>query len=92
MDPYKVVKYPLVTEKSMMLGADNQYVFEVDTKANKVEIAKAVAEIFEVEVAKVRTLNVKGEQRPFGSRARKRKARKKAVVTLKEGHQIDLAI
>ena len=92
MDPYKVVKYPLVTEKSMMLGADNQYVFEVDTSANKVEIAKAVAEIFEVEVEKVRTLNVKPEQRAFGSRARKRKLRKKAVVTLKEGHKIDLAV
>jgi large subunit ribosomal protein L23 len=92
MDPYSIVKYPLVTEKSTLLGADNQYVFEVDTKANKVEIAKAVSSIFKVEVDKVRTLNVKPEQRPFGSRARKRKARKKAIVTLKAGHKIDLAI
>jgi large subunit ribosomal protein L23 len=92
MDPYSVVKYPLITEKSTVLGADNQYVFEVDTKANKVEIAKAVAFIFKVEVDKVRTLNVKPEQRPFGSRARKRKLRKKAIVTLKQGHKIDLAI
>lgn len=92
MDPYSIVKYPLITEKSTVLGADNQYVFEVDTKANKVEIAKAVSTIFKVEVDKVRTLNVKPEQRPFGSRARKRKARKKAIVTLKSGHKIDLAI
>lgn len=78
MDPYTIVKYPLITEKSTLLGADNQYVFEVDTKANKVEIAKAVATIFKVEVDKVRTLNVKPEQRAFGSRARKRKLRKKS--------------
>ena len=92
MDPYTIVKYPLITEKSTILGADNQYVFEVDTKANKVEIAKAVSTIFKVEVDKVRTLNVKPEQRPFGSRARKRKLRKKAIVPLKAGHKIDLAI
>lgn len=92
MDPYKIVKYPLITEKSTILGADNQYVFEVDTRANKVEIAKAVSQIFKVEVDKVRTINLKAEQRAFGSRARQHKARKKAVVTLKAGHQIDLAI
>lgn len=92
MDPYKVVKHPLVTEKSMTLGSENQYVFEVDTRANKVEIAKAVGAIFKVEVDKVRTINLKPEQRAFGSRAKKRKARKKAIVTLKAGHQIDLAM
>ena len=92
MDPYRIVKYPLVTEKSMALGAMNQYAFEVDTKANKVEIAKAVAAIFKVEVDKVRTMNLKPEVRAFGSRARKHKARKKAIVTLKAGHQIDLAM
>lgn len=92
MDAYDIVKYPLVTEKSTELGAHNQYVFEVSTQANKVQIAKAVSEIFKVEVAKVCTINLKAEGRPFGSRARKRKARKKAIVTLKAGHQIDLAI
>jgi len=92
MDPYKVVKYPLVTEKSTVLGSENQYVFEVDTRANKVEIAKAVGAIFKVEIEKVRTINLKPEKRAFGSRAKKRKARKKAIVTLKPGHQIDLAM
>jgi large subunit ribosomal protein L23 len=92
MDAYDIVKYPLVTEKSTELGAHNQYVFEVSTQANKVQIAKAVSEIFKVEVDKVCTINLKAEGRPFGSRARKRKARKKAIVTLKAGHQIDLAI
>lgn len=92
MDPYSVVKYPLITEKSVALGAENQYVFEVSRQANKVEIAKAVAAIFKVEVDKVRTINLKPEARAFGSRARKHKARKKAIVTLKAGHQIDLAM
>lgn len=91
-DPYIIVKHPLVTEKTTRLSSLNQYVFEVDPKANKVEIAKAVSEIFNVTVEKVRTLNVKPEQRPFGSRARKRPLRKKAVVTLKAGDQIDLAM
>ncbi|MGV3526762.1 MAG: 50S ribosomal protein L23 [Candidatus Sericytochromatia bacterium] len=92
MDPYSIVKYPLVTEKSTQLGAENQYVFEVDTRANKVQIAKAVASIFKVEVDKVCTINLKAEKRAYGSRARKHKARKKAIVTLKQGHQIDLAM
>lgn len=92
MDPYSIVKYPLVTEKSTILGSHNQYVFEVAIKANKIEIGKAVAAIFNVEVEKVRTINLKPEARAFGSRARKRKARKKAIVTLKAGHQIDLAM
>lgn len=92
MDPYSIVKYPLVTEKSTVLSSENQYVFEVAIKANKVEIGKAVAAIFNVEVEKVRTINLKPEVRSFGSRARKRKARKKAIVTLKAGHQIDLAM
>jgi large subunit ribosomal protein L23 len=92
MDPYSIVKYPLVTEKSTILGSENQYVFEVDRKANKVEIGKAIAAIFKVEVEKVRTINLKPEARAFGSRARKHVARKKAIVTLKAGHQIDLAM
>lgn len=92
MDPYTIIKYPLVTEKSMTLGSENQYVFEVARGANKVEIAKAVKAIFDVEVEKVRTINLKAEKRAFGSRAKKRAARKKAVVTLKAGHQIDLAM
>lgn len=92
MDPYSIVKHPLVTEKSTVLGSENQYVFEVDRRANKVQIAKAVSAIFDVEVDKVRTINLKPEKRAFGSRAKQRKARKKAIVTLKEGHQIDLAL
>lgn len=91
-NPYAVIKHPLVTEKSMRLGQDNQYVFDVNPDANKVQIAKAVEAIFNVKVEKVRTLNVKPEQRPFGSRARKKKARKKAIVTLIKGNKIDLEI
>lgn len=89
-DPYQIVKYPLVTEKSMRLGMFNQYVFEVDKRANKVEIRDAIEEIFNVKVKSVRTMNYKAEMRPYGSRAKKNKARKKAVATLAEGHEIDL--
>jgi large subunit ribosomal protein L23 len=91
-DPYTIVKFPLVTEKSMRLGAYNQYVFEVDLRANKVEIRKAIEAIFKVKVEKVRTLTLKAEKRPHNSRARKKLARKKAIVALAEGHEIDLAL
>ena len=89
-----VIKKPLVTEKAMKIGLKNQYAFIVERYANKIEIKKAVEELFEVEVTSVRTLNVKGKIKSrFTRRGVQRgrtAARKKAVVTLKEGQKIDL--
>ena len=56
-----ILKRPIVTEKSMKLAASNFYTFEVDKDATKPQIAKIVAEKFNVKVLKVRTINVKGE-------------------------------
>ena len=56
-----ILKRPIVTEKSMKLAASNFYTFEVDKDATKSQIAKIVAEKFNVKVLKVRTINVKGE-------------------------------
>lgn len=89
-----VIKKPLVTEKAMKLGESHQYAFIVDRRANKIEIKKAVEEMFEVDVTSVRTLNVRGKMKSrFTKRGIQRgqtAAKKKAIVTLKEGQTIDL--
>lgn len=83
-----------VTEKAALLSANcNQYTFEVASKANRIEVARAVAKLFDVEVIRVNILNVKPKLK--ADRTRRGKAgsqggHKKAIVTLKEGDQIEL--
>ena len=86
--PYQVLKRPIVTEKSTMLGVLSQYVFEVDMRANKPQIAEAVEQAFDVNVQKVRTMVVRGKTKRFGSRVSTAPSWKKAVVTLAAGEQI----
>ena len=80
---YDIILRPIITEQSME-GLDiSKYAFEVDTSANKIEIKKAVEEIFGVEVMKVTTLNMKGKVKRSGRYpAGPRKNWKKAVVHL----------
>ena len=86
-----VLLAPHVTEKATLVGdASNQFVFKVATDANKMEIKHAVEAMFNVEVASVSTLNVKGKVKRFGWRMGKRKNWKKAYVRLKPGQDIDL--
>jgi len=81
---------PHVTEKATLVGeSSNQFVFKVIQNAEKGEIKHAVETMFNVEVDSVRTINVKGKTKRFGSRMGKRKNWKKAYVTLKSGHNID---
>ena len=80
---YDIIKRPIVTEQSMMEAAAKKYTFEVAKDANKIEIAKAVEEIFGVKVAKVNTLNMQGKAKRMGNRPAGRRASwKKAMVTL----------
>ena len=80
---YDIIKRPIVTEQSMMEAANKKYTFEVAKDANKIEIAKAVEEIFGVKVAKVNTLNVQGKMKRVGRYPQGRTASwKKAMVTL----------
>ena len=67
MDPYNIIKHPLSTEKSIrLMESDNKLVFVVDKKASKIEIKKAIEEIFNVNVDHVRTFNTaKGEKRAY---------------------------
>ncbi len=85
MKAQDIVIRPIITEKSMAGNAEKKYTFEVHKDANKIEIAKAVAELFGVEVKKVNTLNVRGKFRRQGRFEGYTRAWKKAVVTLTEG-------
>ncbi|MBI2608259.1 MAG: 50S ribosomal protein L23 [Deltaproteobacteria bacterium] len=87
----RVLKKPLVSEKNTLLSQNlNQYVFEVDGGANKIEIKHAVQKRFGVEVEGVRTLMQRGKMKVLGRSMGKRPNFKKAVVTLKKGQKIDL--
>lgn len=82
---YDIIRRPIITEQSMDQAADRKYTFEVAKDANKIEIKKAVEEIFKVEVEKVTTMNYNGKPKRQGVFAGKRADWKKAVVKLKEG-------
>ena len=77
-----IILRPIITEESMLGTAEKKYTFSVAKNANKIEIAKAVEELFGVKVAKVNTINVRGHFRRYGRFEGKTASWKKAVVTL----------
>ncbi len=79
---YDVIRKPIITERSMEGLGDNKYTFEVARDAGKIEIKKAVEEIFGVKVAKVNTIKLPGKWKRMGVHTGKRPDIKKAVVTL----------
>ena len=79
-----IIIKPIITEASMMGIVSKKYTFEVASDANKVEIARAVEELFGVKVAKVNTINVNGKMRRYGRFEGYTASWKKAVVTLTE--------
>ena len=82
---YDIIKRPIITEQSMEQTEMKRYTFEVAKSANKIEIAKAVEEIFGVKVVKVNTLNMQGKEKRTGAYPKgRRPSWKKAVVTLSE--------
>ena len=82
---HDVIISPIITEASMARLAEKKYTFKVASDANKIEIKKAVEEIFKVEVEKVTTMNYDGKPKRQGVFVGKRADWKKAVVKLKEG-------
>ena len=85
MTVYDVIIRPIITERSMAGAADKKYVFEVAPQAGKVEIKKAIEEIFDVKVAKVNTMIVPGKAKRMGAaRPGRTKEWKKAIVQLTE--------
>ena len=90
MIPHDIVKRPLITEKtSIQKEVNNQITFEVDRRANRVEIKKAIESIFNVNVVGVKTMQVKGKTKQRGRIVGKRRNWKKAIVTLMPGERID---
>ena len=82
MDARDIILAPVITEKSSAALSDKKYTFRVADSANKIEIAKAVEEIFGVKVAKVNTISMKGKKRRYGRFEGYTSDWKKAVVTL----------
>jgi large subunit ribosomal protein L23 len=90
-NPRDVVLEPVVSEKSYDLIQDyNTYTFVVDKRSNKTEIKQAVAEIFDVKVTRVNTINRKGKRKRTGWVMGKRADVKRALVTLAPGESIDI--
>lgn len=88
---YEVILRPINTEKSNFATALDKYTFEVDVAANKLEIAEAIGEIFDVEVVKVNVIKSIPKFGRWGRKVVRRKpAKKKAVVTLAPGNRIDI--
>ena len=85
MMSYEIIKKPIITENSMDQMADRKYTFEVAKDANKIEIKKAIEEVFGVKVEKVTTMVVLGKVKRMGANSGKRPDWKKAIVKLAEG-------
>ena len=84
-----IILKPIITEDSMERLQDGKYTFKVAKDANKVEIAKAVEELFDVKVAKVNTMSVKGKEKRMGRFTGFRPDWKKAIVTLEGDKTIE---
>jgi len=87
----EVIKRPIITEKTMLLvEQQNKYTFEVDKRANKIQIKKAVEELFDVNVEKVNVMNKKPKKKRVGRYEGFVKGVAKAIVTLSEGDSIEI--
>jgi large subunit ribosomal protein L23 len=87
---HDVILSPVITEKATRLTEANQVVFRVALDATKPAIAKAVEELFKVKVTAVNTVRMKGKPKAFRGQPFRRSDFKKAIVTLREGDQIDI--
>ena len=89
--PYAVLRRPIITEKSTELSGAGKYVFEVDPRANKLQIREAVEIAFGVRVRKVNVMNVRGDLKQLGrSRPGRERDWKKAIISLADGYEIRL--
>jgi large subunit ribosomal protein L23 len=91
MNEYDIVVRPIITEKSTLLkDTGNQYIFEVQRDANKIEIKKAVERLFKVKVISVNISNMEGKKKRLGRFAGKKPDWKKAVVKLSPKDKITI--
>jgi len=90
-DPHTILLRPIVSEKTVAMSENGGVaVFEVAMDANKIMVAKAVESVFDVKVAKVNTQRVRGKVKRLGRSVGRRPDRKRATVTLAEGHTLNL--
>lgn len=92
LDPklYDVIRAPVITEKATALSEHNKVVFKVAMTATKPQIKEAVEKLFDVKVESVNTLVRKGKEKRFRNTLGRQSDYKKAIVTLAEGHSIDV--
>jgi large subunit ribosomal protein L23 len=89
-DLYDVIRSPVITEKATMASEHNQVIFKVADSATKPQIREAVERLFNVKVKAVNTLNRVGKLKRFKGILGRQRAIKKAIVTLEDGHSIDV--
>jgi large subunit ribosomal protein L23 len=90
MNIFDVLRAPKMSEKTLSLKEEaNQFAFEVDQRANKIQIKESVEKSFKVSVLKVRTMNVRGKKKRLGRYQGLKSSWKKAIITLKEGDTIE---
>jgi large subunit ribosomal protein L23 len=90
MSSYDIIRRPIITEKTTMLGDHGQYAFEVARTANKIDVKRAVEQIFKVNVRAVNIIHVRGKSRRMGKSQGITSPWKKAIVTLQTGQRIEL--
>jgi large subunit ribosomal protein L23 len=90
LNAYGIILRPLITEKAQVLSGINKYAFEVDLRANKMQIKEAVEVAFNVRVKEVNTAMMKGKRKRYGRALAKKPDWKKAFVTLMPGEKIEL--
>lgn len=90
MNYHDLIIKPLTTEKTtIQKEVANQVSFEVDRRANRIEIKRSIENLFDVKIAKVRTMQMNGKTKRRGRSVGKRRDWKKAIVTLMPGERID---
>jgi large subunit ribosomal protein L23 len=93
MIDYDIIRRPIITEKTnIQKDQSNQVTFEVDPRANRIEVQRAIEKIFNVKVANTRTMHVRGKIKRRGRILGKRRDWKKAIVTLMPGERIEFFV
>ncbi|HVY43496.1 MAG: 50S ribosomal protein L23 [Bacteroidota bacterium] len=90
LSAYDIIRSPVITEKATLASEANQVIFKVASKATKPDIKAAVEQLFNVKVRAVNTLVRKGKKKAFRGIVSRLSDTKKAIVTLEEGHSIDV--
>ncbi len=87
---YRILSSPHITEKATDLSEKNKYIFKVSHKANKIEIKKAIKDVYGVNVIDVKIINVHRKKRKLGKQTGWKKGYKKAIIRVEEGQKIEL--